>query len=779
MADLSGRQIIAELPSGFDDLMFAQMDGTDRISSPFSFELRVVGEDLEKDPNDILGKPVGVTVQGDDVQRYFHGYASNFGLLNIDDGLAQYQITLRPWLWFLSNQRDCRIFQKMSVVEIIEEVFGTYPDADYELRLLATYDPREYCVQYDESDLDFVQRLMEHEGIFYFFEYEQGVHRLVLTDDNSNLQTVPDFDEVKFQSDMTGGSTERDYIDQWITNAAVRSGAYAHLDYDFTKPGADLMALSKNKIGHDQDEAEVYAHPGSHQELARGDDIALVRLQELQSTHVSVTATGTVRGLWSGAKFTLTDFPREAENIEHIVYSAHYTMWDEQYATGMSAAREGGYMVSLEVTPASIPFRPARTSRIPVMRGPQTATVVGPAGEEIYTDEYSRVKVQFHWDRLGGNDENSSCFIRVSAAWAGSGWGFIQIPRIGQEVIVDFVEGDPDKPIITGRVYNNDQMPPYDLPANATQSGWKSNSSPGGGGFNELRFEDKAGAEEVYFQAQKDHTELVKNDENRTIQHDMNERVDNVSTQSIGVDRHEDVGNNKTTSIGVDRTVDIGSNDTESVGSNRSLTVGANETISVGANSTEDIGSNHSQTVGAAQTVTVKAARVDMVGAAENRAVGGAQTQTVGANRSVSVAQAQSHKIGAADSHTIGADQSISIGANQSLTISDNQTAKVGGGQTLNVAKDQSSEIGGARSSQVAKGDATKVGEDMVVSVGKSLSIDAADQISITCGSSALVMKKDGTISIEGKDLTLNGSGKINIKANGEVTIKGSKINQN
>ena len=200
------------------------------------------------------------------------------------------------------------------------------------------------------------------------------------------------------------------------------------------------------------------------------------------------------------------------------------------------------------------------------MRGPQTATVVGPAGEEIFTDKYARVKVQFHWDRLGKKDENSSCFVRVSAAWAGNGWGFIQIPRIGQEVIVDFIEGDPDRPIITGRVYNAAQMPPYGLPGSATQSGWKSNSSPGGGGYNELMFEDKAGSELVNFQAQKDHKLLVKNDRAKLVQHDQSDRIDNNAKHSVGVNLDEDVGNNKTTKVGVDRKVDIGSNDTETVG---------------------------------------------------------------------------------------------------------------------------------------------------------------------------------------------------------------------
>ncbi|RVC41610.1 type VI secretion system tip protein VgrG, partial [Mesorhizobium sp. M4B.F.Ca.ET.088.02.2.1] len=239
------------------------------------------------------------------------------------------------------------------------------------------------------------------------------------------------------------------------------------------------------------------------------------------------------------------------------------------------------FRIVLGLAPTKLPYRPPRITPRPIMRGPQTATVVGPSGEEIFTDKYARVKVQFHWDRLGKKDENSSCFVRVSQTWAGSGWGFIQIPRIGQEVIIDFIEGDPDLPIITGRVYNASQMPPYGLPGNATQSGWKSNSSKGGGGYNELMFEDKAGSELVNFQAQKDHNLLIKHDRTKLVQHDQSDRIDHDAKHSVGHNLDEDVGNNKTVKIGVDQTTDIGNNDTETVGANRSLTVMANETIHV------------------------------------------------------------------------------------------------------------------------------------------------------------------------------------------------------
>jgi type VI secretion system secreted protein VgrG len=593
---------------------------------------------------------------------------------------------------------------------------------------------------------------------------------MILADDSSALEPGPEAETLAYESDNRTSFRNGDFITAWLPVSLVRPGNFAHTDYDFERPSSDLMAKAAGPLGHSQDGNENYHYPGNYTELGRGDALSALRLEELQAPQRRITAAGTARPLWSGRSFKLDKFPREEENDDYIVLRTDYELWDAQYRTG-SGAGDVGYLIGLRLAPTSVTYRPPRITPKPVMKGPQTAVVVGPGGEEIFTDEYARVKVQFFWDRLGGRDENTTCFIRVSQTWAGAGWGFIQIPRIGQEVIVDFLEGDPDQPIITGRVYNAEQMPPYGLPGNASQSGWKSNSTPGGGGWNELRFEDKAGAEEVYFQAQKDHNELVKNNEARAIGNDFSEDVGHDAQQSVGNDRTESVGNDKFTSVGNNRTVSIGVNDTETVGSNRSLTVGSDETISVGSNSAETIGANHSQTVGAVQTITVGAARVDTVGATETRTVGGAQVQSVGVTRSVDVGAAQSHSIGAADSWTIGAAQSISVAAGQTVSISADQGVSIGGGQTTSVGADRAATISGS--------DATDIGADGAMKVGGKYVLDVADEITLKCGSSMIVMKKDGTIVIDGKDISVTGSGKINVKASGEITMKGSKINQN
>ncbi|TPL88532.1 type VI secretion system tip protein TssI/VgrG [Mesorhizobium sp. B2-3-12] len=771
------RATVLQTPVGADVLTFTHLVGRDEISRCFAYTVGFVSKSREIDPLKMLGGVVSVEGESDP-KRWFSGLVSDFKLTRIEDRLAYYEASVRPWLWFLGNTTDCRIFQNMTAVEIIEKIFSKYGIAKFEKRLQGSYPSREYCVQYDESDLDFVQRLLEHEGIFYFFEHDEGKHTLVLCDTMSKLKAAPGYDKVLYNFEGHGSRRDVEYITEWIPGSAVRPGAYVHTDYDFEKPGADLMAKSAQPFAHQEASGENYRQPGAHLDVGRGDKIAGIRREELQALHQHSTAVGTVRGLFSGCKFTLESFPRDDQNQDYLVISAEYRLFDPGYRTQNEAHSEN-FKIVLGIAPTKLPYRPPRITPRPIMRGPQTATVVGPSGEEVFTDKYARVKVQFHWDRLGKKDQNSSCFVRVSQTWAGSGWGFIQIPRIGQEVIVDFIEGDPDLPIITGRVYNASEMPPYALPGNATQSGWKSNSSKGGGGYNELMFEDKAGSELVNFQAQKDHHLLIKHDRNKTVQHDQSDRIDHDAKHSVGHNLDEDVGNDKAVKVGVDQTTNIGSNDTETVGANRSLTVGANETIHIGANSSETIGSNHSQTVGLVQTVTVGAARMDTVGATETRSVGAAQTNTIGASRSVSVGISQSHSIGAADSWDIGAAQTVNVGADQSFAVGGAQTSQIGKARSAAIGADDATDIGGAHALKVGKGSGVQIAEDSIHKVGKKLMIDAGDEITLVCGDASINMKKDGTISIKGKDIRIQGSGDVQVKADGDVKIKGSNVFNN
>lgn len=776
---LPGDEELSSVPmADFTGLAFARMRGQDGLSRCFEFEISAISGTPDVDADALLGQEVGVRIVTDrekpDRVRHFHGIVDGFRFAGVDEeGHWLYQLFVRPWLWQLGKTTDNRIFQEMSVKDIVSEVLDQHGCSDYEWDLRGTPPLRDYCVQYGESDLDFIQRLLEHEGIFYFFRFAEGKHTLVFGDDLESLQAAAGAETLAFRESMADRYDGGGVITRFSRIDSIVSGSHSLTDYDFEKPSADLMAKADNAKPHSGADGARYSYPGRYVEHGRGDDLADIRNREDQAHAHVITALSTASVPASGNIFDLLEFPRERENVTYAIERAVYDIRGEGYRSprrdagpaaraglsmdeGLRHEAEGaGFAALYTLVPKSVSYRPPRTTPRAVMKGPQTAVVVGPAGEEIYTDKYSRVKVQFHWDRLGNSDESTTCFIRVSSVWAGSGWGFIQIPRIGQEVIVDFLEGDPDQPIITGRVYNSEQMPPYGLPGSATQSGWKSNSSPGGGGWNELRFEDKKGNEEVYFQAEKDHNELVKNNEARHIGNDWSEEVVHDAAQWVGHDRTESVDNNKSTTVGVDRTVSIGNNDTESVGKNRSLTVGVDETISVGSNSDETIGVNHSQTVGSNQTISVGLARTDTVGAAETRSVGAAQANTIGAGRSVVVGAEQSHGIGDDDSWTIGGSQSTSIGKDHSLDVGENS----------------STSIGKSRSESVA--------ENISVDAGKNIVMSAADSITLTCGKAKLQMKKDGTIVLEGKDLSFNGSGKINVKASSDVTIKGSKISQN
>ncbi len=763
--------LVTPLPffDGKDSLLFAHLSGQDEVSRCFRYSILARSADPNIAAKDLLGQMVTLAVISDRADlipglRFFHGMVDQFRFEgNDDEDRFMYRLVLRPKLWLLSKTTDNRIFQEMSATDIICTLLDEHGVSDYELRLRDTPAVREYCVQYGETDLDFIQRLMEHEGIFYFFEFDEGIHRMILSDDPLGLKAAPGLSDLRFEPNFIPGQDGAGVVTKLSRTDRIVSGLHTLTDYNFETPSADLIARLENLKGHEGDGMERYTYPGRYREQGDGQTLADIRNQQDQAHAHQIRADSTAAAPCAGNLFSLFDYPRDDENIEYMILSVEYDIWDGQYSSHATRNRPEGIATTYRMVPSDAAWRPYERTPKPVMKGPQTAIVVGPAGEEIYTDQYARVKVQFYWDRIGARDENSTCFIRVSSAWAGSGWGFIQIPRIGQEVIVDFLDGDPDRPIITGRVYNAEQMPPYDLPGNMTQSGWKSNSSQGGGGWNELRFEDLKGSEEVYFQAEKDHNEWIKNNETRAVDNDFAETVGHDAKQGVINNRDETVGNNKTTQVGVNRTVDIGNNDTETVGVNRALTVGANETITIGANSDETIGAKHSQTVAISQMVTVGVARMDSVGAAETRTVGAAQVNTIGALRSVSVGATQSHEIGLSDTWEIGTSQGVTIGTDQGT--------KVGKNHSLEIAEESVFKVG--------KNMSFTIGEDLTIESGKNIVVKAADSITFTCGKANIQMKKDGTIVLEGKDISVNGSGKINVKASSDITMKGSKINQN
>ncbi|HEV2319247.1 MAG TPA: type VI secretion system tip protein TssI/VgrG, partial [Verrucomicrobiae bacterium] len=448
-----------------------------------------------------------------------------------------YRATLSPWLWLLTRTSDCRIFQNQKVPDIIESIFKDQGFNDYKLKLSAGYSPREYCVQYRETDFNFVSRLMEEEGIYYFFQHQNGKHILTLADSPSAHDPFPGYDTLTYRPASARQEEQRETVTDWIVEKEIQPTMYELNDFNFTTPKAAVTGNDSISRQHQKADNRFFDYPGGFQTPDQGATYAKLRIQELQAQYETAQASATVRGAATGCKFSLKGHPRSDQNRQYLIIGTSIRASAGSYESGKPSEGEF-FSCTFTAIPATQQFRTLRTTPKPLIRGPQTAIVTGQDGQEIYTDEYGRVKLHFHWDRHDKKDENSSCWVRVSQNWAGKTWGSMHIPRIGQEVIVEFLEGDPDRPIITGRVYNADQMPPYELPANKTQSGIKSRSSTGGSttNFNEIRFEDKKGSEQVSIQAEKDMLINIKNNSNETIGKDRTLTVKGKETKEVDDD---------------------------------------------------------------------------------------------------------------------------------------------------------------------------------------------------------------------------------------------------
>ena len=498
------RVISLETPLGPDALLLQSFTGTEGISRLFRFNLDLLSEESSIDFDSVIGQPAAIHVElADGTPRYFNGYVSKFVQSAQDERFTRYQAELVPWLWFLTLNADCRIFQNMTVPDIITQVFDEHGFADYRNSLVGNYDEREFCVQYRESDFNFVSRLMEQYGIFYFFEHAQNKHVLVLGDNASVYQPCPNQSKARFQ--LVGGSVEEeDLVTAWDIEQELRTGSYSLEDYNFRDPRTNLLSTEPTIVTVNKNGGyELYDYPGEYETKSQGQSLAKLRMQEEETPCHAASGASCCRAFSSGFRFDLTDFYRNDVNRSYVLTEVqHIASMGATYGSGRPAAPPY-YNNQFKCIPYGTEFRAPRITAKPIIPGPQTALVVGKEGQEIWVDGFARVKVQFYWDRLGHRDENSSCWIRVSQPWAGNGWGSMWIPRMGQEVIVEFLEGDPDRPIITGRVYNADNMPYYQLPAYQTLSYFKSSSSLGGKGFNEIRFEDKKDKEQVFMHSQK------------------------------------------------------------------------------------------------------------------------------------------------------------------------------------------------------------------------------------------------------------------------------------
>ena len=637
----AARRLAVKTPLGDDVLVLAAFDGHEEISRLFGYQLELISDNNAVSAAEIVGKNVTFSVaMADDSPRYFNGFVSRLVAGDEDlKGRRNYRAEVVPWLWFLTRTSDCRIFQNKSAPDIIQRIFTDLGFSDFKLQLSGKHPQRDYCVQYRETDFNFVSRLMEEEGIFYFFKHEQGKHTLVLADAKGGYFDCPE-SQVDYPRDP-GSRAIEDHITCWEHRYEFRTGKWAQTDYNFidhpargAPDPAKLMMTNETTTVNlpDEKKYEFYDYPGGYEKKEDGDGYTKARMEEEEVQYDVVQAASNCRSFTLGGKFKIRHHTSKSEEGKGFVITSIRHAAREFYETGEGEGFD--YHNSFTCIPDSVVFRPARATPRPRIHGVQPAVVTGPPGEEIYPDKYGRVKVQFFWDREGKRDDKSSCWIRVSQDYAGKSWGGVCIPRIGQEVLVAFLEGDPDRPIITGRVYNAEQTIPYPLPEMKTVSGLKTNSSPGGEGYNEIRLEDAKGKEMIYLHAQRELDVRVLGDSLARTYGDRHQIIgwksdgdDNAQQQSAGDQRemvygekHLSVGKNQEEHVGGDMKLHIGGGDEgggnldvviegtmkESVGKDchyhilgqRAEKVEADQSLSVGGSQQEKVGIKHALEAG-------------------------------------------------------------------------------------------------------------------------------------------------------------------------------------
>jgi len=591
-------------PLGADKLVLRRLSGREELGRMFEFKLDLISEDPAIPFDDIVGQNVTISLSlADSKRRYFNGFVSEFVQTTAQGGFPEYRAVVVPHLWLMTRTSDCRIFQNKKVPDILKEMFQKHGFSDIEDTLdVSNYRTWENCVQYRETDFNFISRLMEQEGIYYYFKYENGKHTLVLADSLSKHNPYEGYETIDFRRPGEQNILKEEIVD-WTIRSVIQPGKFAHTDYNFKTPRTQLLNPASVEQAHARADYEIFDYPGAFVEGGEGEQYARIRIEELQAQHEVLTGQTNARGICPGFKFTLKDHPREDQNREYLITSAEYLVNADGFETGKDQPDTKAFTCTFTAIDATVQFRPARRTPKPSIRGTQTAVVVGPSGEEIYPDEFGRVKVQFPWDRYGEMNENSSCWIRVSQVHAGKTFGGIDLPRIGEEVVVGYLEGDPDQPLIIGRVYNAEQKVPFSLPGQMVVSGMKSNSTKGGGGYNEMSMNDTKGKEKITVHGQYDMGTTVEHDQTLTVHNDRTQTVDNNDSLTV-------TKGNRTV------TVQSGTN-AETIKGNSTHTVEAgNRAVSVS-------GGDYSATASAAVFLHGKGAGVGITGDAKGVTVSG------------------------------------------------------------------------------------------------------------------------------------------------------------
>jgi len=734
---------------GVGTLRLIRYHGHETINGAFEFELWVSADDVAIALSDGVGKVAHLRFGADDARRnHIHGIVRRFEHSNESSDAATYRVVVVPEAWRMRLRKNTRIFQQMTVVDILTQVLGDADCGDFQMAASGSYATREYTVQYRESDWQFINRLMEEEGIYYFFEHDEGSCTMVVGDTASVHESIAGDATLKFRAETGALDASLEHVHNLNFGEEVVAGKVTMRDYNFKTPALSLESSTAADV---DDDLEIYDYPGNYADGDGGSQLATMLLESHQARRKTGSGASSCARMASGRKFTLEDSPRDDLNIEYLLVRIEHRGADP-------LAHQLGdvepYNNKFWIMPADVPFRPERRTPKPTINGIQTAVVTGPGGEEIHTDEHGRIKVQFHWDREGAKDENSSCWVRVKQPWAGPGWGSLWIPRIGQEVVIDFIEGDPDRPLCSGAVYHAANPPPYSLPDEKTKSTIKSDSSIGGGGFNELRFEDKAGSEEIFLHGQKDWNVVIENDENQEIGHDetrhvVNDQtldVDHDQTITIGNDRHKTVKNDQFETVERHKRIDVTSNHDETIGGDATITIKGGQTLSITGDRSVSIDGEHEESVDKNQTITITKS----------------QTTSVGEEMSLSVTKGKSEEVGEGSTEEVGGDKTSTLKGNYELTVKKDATFTVEKNFKQDVL-DTHTLISGKKFA-IQCGDATvEIAKDGKISIfGKDITV-----------------KGEGTVKVEGKKLEVDSKGAVNLNASGKVKVKGSNVELN
>lgn len=638
-------------------LLANQLDAHEGISHDFRYVVEVLSDDASIALDTVVDKMVTISLVLDDGSlRYFNGYVDSFRFVRTDGGFAFYEMILLPWLAYLRHRQDSVVFQDLCLTQLCEQVFSRYLQRDYRFRLVGAEKTMTLAVQFRESDYNHLHRRLEAAGVHYWYEHRFDGHTLCLGDDTTLAEPIHGSATVAYQ--QAAGAREEDGLKVWSPSRRVSAGAVSVGSHDFKRNATVWGQRPSLAAGQGRAHLEQSDYTGAYgfKDEDDGEATALRRMQELDGRSADIYAEGNVRALQPRRWFTLTGhFGEVRDTSSYLVVRIDHTARNN-YQDGQLAA--SSYTNRLRCVSAQTPWRPERQFNSADTRiyGPQTALVVGPPGEEIYTDKFGRVRLQFHWDRVGAKDEKSLCWVRVMSSWAGDRFGSISLPRIGQEVVVMFMDGNCDRPMVIGSVYNARNMPPWELPANRTQSGILTRSTLKGayGNANALRFEDMKGKEQLWLHAEKDQLTEVENDEVKWVGNDRRKTIDRDETSHIKHDRTETVDNNEIITIHNNRTEQVDANETVGIGGNRVKSIGKNRKDDIGKNWSIHVGRTKTETVGMAYMQNVGLGRLENVGLAYSLNVGTMMATMVGVN--------QTTKVGKTISITAGDELSITVG---------------------------------------------------------------------------------------------------------------------